>query len=99
MVELHCSPWRGLGGRPTGACPHRVTLLYVDCSACHPYVFGRLQVKQSLLQSSTPLVGAMCWMLAAEGYYQDSYTLYPSSPELNVLSDMCREINNKPRPS
>ena len=47
-----------------------------------------------------PLVGAMCWMVAAEGYYQDGYTLYPSSPELNVLGDMCREVNNKaPRPS
>jgi len=54
-------------------------------------------VKQAL-KSNGPLIGAMCWMMAAEGYNQDGYTLYPSSPEMPTLKEMCREINN-PRPS
>lgn len=55
-------------------------------------------IKQAL-KTGGPLVGAMCWMMAAEGYHQDGYTLYPSSPETQALTDMCREINNPPRPS
>ena len=47
------------------------------------------------MEAGDPLVGAMCWMVAAEGYHQDGYTLYPSSPELYKLTEMCREVNTK----
>jgi hypothetical protein len=58
-----------------------------------------VQVQETLAEDNL-LVGAMCWMMAAEGYYNDGYTLYASSPELSAqpLKDMCRQINN-PRPN
>jgi hypothetical protein len=42
----------------------------------------------------------MSWMMAAEGYYNDGYTLYASSPDLQPLKDMCRQVNgdNGPHP-
>jgi hypothetical protein len=56
-----------------------------------------VQVKDTLASDSV-LVGALCWMMAAEGYYNDGYTLYASSPEIPQLTAMCQQIN-KPRPS
>jgi hypothetical protein len=55
------------------------------------------QVKDTLAGNNL-MVGAMSWMMAAEGYYNDGYTLYASSPDLQPLKDMCRQIN-RPHPS
>jgi hypothetical protein len=56
-----------------------------------------VQIKQKLAGNNL-LVGALCWMMAAEVYYNDGYTLYASSPDLKPLSDMARAIN-KPAPA
>jgi hypothetical protein len=56
-----------------------------------------VQVKDTLARDNV-LVGAMCWMMAAEGYYNDGYTLYASSPELPQLKTMNQQIN-KPKPA
>lgn len=43
------------------------------------------------------LTGAMVWMLAAEGYYNDGYTMYPSSKdEIAALSKMCEAVRTQP---
>ncbi|WIA09185.1 hypothetical protein OEZ85_008596 [Tetradesmus obliquus] len=54
-------------------------------------------VRQTLAAENL-LVGALCWMTAAEGYYNDGYTLYASSPEMQPLTSMCAQIN-RPRPA
>lgn len=56
-----------------------------------------VQVRQTLAAKNL-LVGALCWMTAAEGYYNDGYTLYASSPEMQPLTSMCAQIN-RPRPA
>jgi hypothetical protein len=56
------------------------------------------KLRESLLDPSNPLIGAMCWMVATENYPGDIYKLHPRSVELPALTQLCRDVNT-PWPS
>jgi hypothetical protein len=62
-------------------------------------------VGKKLTDANSPLIGVMCWMLAANGAIKpedaDPYTMLPGTdvkpnPDLVPLKKLCNSVNLKP---